>query len=413
MTGAPDDARVSVVGLPAEGWPSLPGATRELLRSAEVVVGSERQLGLLPPEVTGERVPLPTPLRAGLRPLVEGHAGSRIVVLASGDPLWFGIGRTLVEELGPERVHVVPAVSSVATACARLGWPVETTEVVSVVGRPVAAVARVLHDGVRVLVLVGGDRGPAEVVDLLQERGFGASEVVLLEDLGLPGEQVTIVGAEGLPASVSALAILAVTCRADGSQPRLGLVAGLPDAVYEHDGQLTKRHVRALTLSALAPSPGELLWDIGGGSGSIGIEWMRAHPTCRAIAIEPRADRAERLGRNASTLGVPSLEVVVGRAPEVLAGLETPDAVFVGGGLTAPGMLDAVLGLVRPGGRVVVNTVVLESEAVVLAAWSRLGGDIARTEVAQPTPIGGFLGWQPARPILTWSVTKPLAGWPT
>jgi precorrin-6Y C5,15-methyltransferase (decarboxylating) len=370
-----------------------------------VVIGSRRQLDLLPEQVTASRVLLPSPLREGLRSLVEEHAG-RIVVLASGDPLHYGVGRALVEELGASAVHVLPAVSAMALACARMGWPVEDTEVVSLVGRPLAGLVRHLHDRAHVLVLSEGPDTPTQVAELLVDKGFRSSVVTVLEDLGTASERVTTLPRDGLTGPVSPLNILAIECRSDGSQPRLGLTPGLDDTAYETDGQLTKRHVRAAALSALAPSPGELLWDIGGGSGSIGIEWMRAHLRCRAISIEPNAGRAEQIGRNATRLGVPALQVVVGAAPAALEGLPTPDAVFVGGGITSPGLLDAAWARLRAGGRLVANAVTLESEALLLQGFHDHGGELTRLEVSQAGPIGGFLGWQPARPVTQWAVTR-------
>lgn len=404
----PEIPEVTVVGLPADGWTALGEPSRAALVAAAVVVGAPRQLGLLPEAVTAVRVELPSPLRPGLRPLLAAHRGSRVVVLASGDPMHYGIGRTLVEELGAAAVHVVPAVSATALACARLRWPVESVSVVSVVGRPLACVGRALYDRARVLVLSAGAESPGQVLALLGDRGFGASVVTLLEDLGAGSERVSRVSSDTLPPSISPLNIVAVECRHDGRRPRPALTPGLDDTAYENDGQLTKRHVRAVTLSTLAPAPGELLWDIGGGSGSIAIEWLRSHPACRAVSVERRADRAERIGRNAAALGVPGLDVLLGRAPEALVGLEPPDAVFVGGGLTTPGMLDAVVAALRPGGRLVANTVVIESEALVLEAFRRWGGDLARIDVAQPSRLGGHLAWQAARPVTQWSMTKSL-----
>ena len=401
---------VTVCGLPADGWASLTPKARAALACADVVVGSRRQLDLLPEQVTATRARLPSPLREGLRSLVAEHAGRRIVVLGSGDPLHYGIGRALVEELGAPAVDVLPAVSSMALACAVMAWPVEDVEVVSVVGRTLSGLVHVLHDQARLLVLSEGAESPAQVVELLVAKGFGASAVTLLEDLGTASERATPLTGGRLPDLVSALNIVAVECRSDGSRPRLGITPGLDDTAYETDGQLTKRHVRAVTLSALAPSPGELLWDVGAGSGSIGIEWMRAHRRCRAVSIEPNALRAERVTRNATTLGVPGLKVVVGTAPAALVGLPAPDAVFVGGGITSPGLLEAVWAALPEGGRLVANAVTLESEALLFKGFHQQGGDLTRLEISHAGPVGGFVGWQPARPVTQWSVTKSAEG---
>ncbi|MGW1517791.1 precorrin-6y C5,15-methyltransferase (decarboxylating) subunit CbiE [Streptomyces sp. NPDC002287] len=411
MSSAPPPIAVAVVGLGADGWAGLTAAAREALAGAEVLIGGPRQLDLLPAgECPGLRVAWPSPLRPAVPKLTAEHAGRRIAVLASGDPMFYGIGRALSEELGPDALRVHPHPSSVSYACARLGWPVEDTEVVTAVGRPVARLAAALHEGRRVLVLSAGAATPGEIAALLRERGFGPSRMRVLEQLGSEREDAYEGTADdwrrppGDP-----LNVVAVECRRDpaATVPRLGATPGLPDAAYEHDGQLTKRHVRAATLCALAPAPGELLWDIGGGSGSIGIEWMRTHPSCRAVAVERVPERAARIARNAAALGVPGLRVVVGAAPAALDQLDAPDAVFIGGGLTAPGLLDAAWAALAPGGRLVVNTVTLESEAVLAQQHRRLGGELVKLAVAHAVPVGGFTGWRQAMPVTQWSATKP------
>ncbi|MEV0991755.1 precorrin-6y C5,15-methyltransferase (decarboxylating) subunit CbiE [Streptomyces sp. NPDC049949] len=414
MSSAPPPPRpVSVVGLGADGWAGLTAAARSALTGAEVLIGGPRQLDLLPArDCPGERVAWPSPLRPAVPKLMAEYAGRRIAVLASGDPMFYGIGRALAEELGPDALRVHPHPSSVSYACARLGWPVEDTEVVTVVGRPVARLAAALYEGRRVLVLSAGAVTPNEIAALLRERGFGPSRMRVLEQLGSEREDTYEGRAESWDhAPGDPLNVVAVDCRRDGHSavPRLGATPGLPDTAYEHDGQLTKRHVRAATLCALAPAPGELLWDIGGGSGSIGIEWMRTHPSCRAVAVERVPERAARITRNAAALGVPGLRVVTGAAPGALAGLPVPDAVFIGGGLTAPGLLDAAWAALAPGGRLVVNTVTLESEAVLTERYRRHGGDLVKLAVAHAVPVGGFTGWRQAMPVTQWSVTKP---WP-
>ncbi|MER5257034.1 precorrin-6y C5,15-methyltransferase (decarboxylating) subunit CbiE [Streptomyces sp. NPDC002855] len=399
---------VSVVGIGADGWAGLPDAARTELVEAQVLIGARRQLGLLPPECAGERVPWPSPLRPAVPGLLAAHAGSRIAVLASGDPMFYGIGRALTEVLGADGLRILPHPSSVSYACARIGWPVEDTEVVTLVGRPAARLAAALHDGRRLLVLSADATTPAVVAALLREHGFGPSSVRVLEQLGgeseayVEGTADTWAHPPGDP-----LNVIAVECRRAPDALRLGAAPGLPDEAYEHDGQLTKRHVRAATLGALAPAPGELLWDIGGGSGSVAIEWMRTHPSCRAISVERDPVRARRIERNAARLGVPALRVISGRAPESLAELPTPDAVFIGGGLTVPGLLDACWDALPEGGRLVANTVTLESEALLAERYRRHGGDLVRLAVAHAVPVGGFTGWRQAMPVTQWSVRKP------
>lgn len=398
----------TVVGIGADGWAGLPEVSRAALLGAQVVIGGARQLDLLPPECAGERVTWPSPLRPAVRALLDAHQGRRVAVLASGDPMFHGIGRALTEELGPGALRVLPHPSSVSYACARLGWPVEDTETLTLVGRPVARLAAALYDRRRLLVLSAGAGTPAEVAALLCAHGFGPSRMRVLEQLGGPGEASLTGTAETWPHPPGdPLNVIALDCRRDPGAPRTGAVPGLPDEAYEHDGQLTKRHVRAATLGALAPAPGELLWDIGGGSGSIAVEWMRTHPSCRAVTVERDPARAERIGRNADRLGVPGLRVVTGPAPATLAGLPVPDAVFIGGGLTAPGLLDACWDALAPGGRLVANTVTLESEALLAERYRRHGGDLVRLAVAHAVPVGGFTGWRQAMPVTQWSVTRP------
>ncbi|GAA2932736.1 MULTISPECIES: precorrin-6y C5,15-methyltransferase (decarboxylating) subunit CbiE [Streptomyces] len=406
-------AAVTVVGIGADGWDGLTDASRAALSEAEVLIGGPRQLDLLPPRCAGERIAWPSPLRPAVPGLLAAHAGRRIAVLASGDPMFYGIGRALAEEVGEAgALRVMPHPSSVSYAAARLGWPLEDVEVVTLVGRPAARLAAALHDGRRILVLSAGADTPGEVAALLRDRGFGASRIRVLEQLGGARERTNAEAtADDWPDAQppgDPLNIVAVTCRRAPDAPRLGAVPGLPDDAYEHDGQLTKRHVRAVTLGTLAPAPGELLWDIGGGSGSIAIEWMRTHPSCRAVTVERDPVRAARITRNADRLGVPGLRVVTGAAPAVLAELPPPDAVFIGGGLTTPGLLDACWEALPAGGRLVANTVTLESEALLADAHRRHGGELVRLAVAHAVPVGGFTGWRQAMPVTQWAAQKTL-----
>ncbi|MER8098951.1 precorrin-6y C5,15-methyltransferase (decarboxylating) subunit CbiE [Kitasatospora sp. NPDC094016] len=397
---------ITVVGIGADGWPGLSTTGRAALRAAEVVVGGPRQLDLLPhDEVAAERVPWPSPLRPAVPGLFAAHADRRVAVLASGDPMFYGIGRTLAETVGAGRLRVLPHPSSVSHACARLGWPLESTEVVSLVGRPLDTLALALNPGRRLLVLSADATTPAAVAALLTARGYGAARLRVLEQLGGPAERQLDGTADDWPHPPGdPLNVIAVDL---GDGPRSPLVPGLPDAAYESDGQLTKRHVRAATLAALAPSPGELLWDVGGGSGSIAVEWLRAHRDCQAVSIERDPVRAERIARNAAALGVPRLRVVTGPAPAALTELPTPDVVFIGGGLTATGLLDSCWAALRPGGRIVANTVTLESEALLTEWYRRHGGELVKLAVAHAVPVGGFTGWRQAMPVTQWSAVKP------
>ncbi|MER8181987.1 precorrin-6y C5,15-methyltransferase (decarboxylating) subunit CbiE [Kitasatospora sp. NPDC094015] len=398
---------ITVVGIGADGWAGLSEVGRAALREAGAVIGGPRQLELLPPEVAAERLAWPSPLRPAVPGLLAAHRGRHLAVLASGDPMFYGIGRTLAELAGPDALRVLPHPSSVSYACARLGLPLEEAEVVSLVGRPLDSLAAALYPGRTVLVLSAGADTPARVAALLAARGYGPSRLRVLEQLGSPAErQLAGTAADWPHPPGDPLNVIAVDCAPEPGTPRAQLVPGRPDSAFESDGQLTKRHVRAATLASLAPAPGELLWDVGGGSGSIGIEWLRAHRSCRAVAVERDPVRAERITRNAAALGVPRLQVVSGAAPAALAGLPTPDAVFIGGGLTAPGLLAACWAALPAGGRLVANTVTLESEALLTEWYRRHGGELLRLAVAHAVPVGGFTGWRQAMPVTQWSVVK-------
>ncbi|ANY09262.1 bifunctional cobalt-precorrin-7 (C(5))-methyltransferase/cobalt-precorrin-6B (C(15))-methyltransferase [Pseudonocardia sp. HH130630-07] len=401
------DPVVSVVGIGADGWAGLPEPSRTALCEAQVLLGGRRQLDLLPTgDVRGVRRAWPSPLVPALPAILDDVAEQRVAVLASGDPMFFGIGATLARITGPERLRVLVHPSSVALARARLGWGAEQVRVLSVVGRPLDRVRRVLAPGARLLVLSAGAGSPAAIAELLVAAGWGGSAMTVLERLGADDERSVTGTARGWRGDADPLNVVAVECVPDPGTRPPGETPGLPDDAYAHDGQLTKREVRAVTLAHLAPRAGELLWDVGAGSGSIGIEWMRAHPDCRAVAVESHPERSARIPANAAALGVPDLRVVTGRAPDALAGLAPPDVVFVGGGLTRPGVLDACLAALRPGGRLVANAVTVQSEAVLAAAHATHGGDLVRVQVARAEPVGGFDGWRPSMPVTIWSWTR-------
>lgn len=395
--------RIAVVGIGADGWAGLPTPSRSVVASAQVLIGSSRQLDLVPSSVPAERVTWPSPLLPALPGLLDAYAGRTVCVLASGDPMVHGIGGTLARLVGPDRLDVRPYPSSVSLAAARLGWPLDQVAVHSLITAPASSILRSVNPGQRLLILSAGAATPGEVAALLTGHGFGETRMTVLAQLGGPSESVV----SGIAADWSALAdplnVVALDCRGPGTP----VVPGLADERYDSDGQLTKREVRAVTLAALGPVPGELLWDIGAGSGSIGIEWMRAHPACRAIAVESSPARVTRIRDNATALGVPGLRVVPGRAPASLAGLPTPAAVFIGGGLTTEGLIEACLDALPSGGRLVANAVTLESEAVVAAWHAKIGGDLTRIAVQRGAPVGGFTGWRPMMPVTIWSAVKP------
>ncbi|KNX36378.1 precorrin-6y C5,15-methyltransferase (decarboxylating) subunit CbiE [Luteipulveratus halotolerans] len=395
---------VTVVGIGAEGWAGLPRTHQDIIQGAEVLVGGPRHLDLVP-EVAGQvRRSWPSPLRDGLEPLLALYDGRRLVALASGDPLLSGVGTTLIDVMGPERVDVVPAVSSASLAHARMGWSHETTTVVSLVGRPTSRLARHLSPGRRLIVLSSDETTPAEVAKLLDEHGMGAAEMVAWSRLGAVDEWRSRGTAATWSAEVDRLNLVCVVCPTDA--PSYGLVAGLPDDAFEHDGQLTKRDLRASALSRLEPRPGHLLWDVGAGAGSVSVEWMRSHLSCGAIAIEANSERAQRVSRNADRFGLSELEVVCGSAPEALTGLDAPDAVFIGGGASRPGVIDTCLAALRPGGRLVAHAVTIETEALLVAAQREHGGQLTRITVETAEPLGTMSGWRPARPVTQWSLVR-------
>ncbi|MCZ4500360.1 MAG: cobalamin biosynthesis bifunctional protein CbiET [Marmoricola sp.] len=400
------ESSLTVYGIGADGWVSLDPHAQQGILAAEVVLGGSRHLDLLPAVDGQERAAWPTPLRPNLPAFLARYAARDVAVLASGDPLVSGIGSTLIEILGPDRVTVVPAVSSVALARARLGWPAETVEVITLVGRDPAAVQAALAPGHRLLVLSSDAATPGVVAKLMTEHGYGDSTLTVLGDLGAADETRRTTRASDWSGDAPLLNVIAIAC-VGGGAVRAGRVPGLPDDAFEHDGQLTKRDARASALARLAPTPGELLWDIGAGAGSIGIEWLRVGATLRAIAVEADPDRAARIGRNARALGVPRLTVVTGRAPEALGDLPAPDAVFIGGGATRTGVLDAALAALRPGGRIVVHGVTHETESLLFARYADLGGELTRIQVETAAPIGTFTGWSPARAITQWAFTRP------
>lgn len=390
-----------------EGPAGLGEAGRAALAGAELVFGGARHLALAAPLITGRAEPWPKPFDASMA-AVRAAAGRRVCVLASGDPFCHGVGATLARHVPPGEMRVLPAPSAFSLAAARLGWALEHVDTLSLHGRPPSLLRPLLHPGRRLLVLTADGAAPAAIAALMTGAGFGPSRVIVLEALGGRAEARHESRAEALGTrGFNPLNLLAIEVEAAPGARVLPLTPGLPEDAFEHDGQITKREIRALTLAALAPRRGERLWDIGGGSGSVSIEWMLAHPSLSAIAIEARADRASRIGRNAEALGVPGLVVVQGRAPDALAGLAAPDAVFIGGGGSAPGVLGAAIGALRAGGRLVANAVSLEFEALLLAEQGARGGALRRIGLERAEALGPMRGWRPAMSVTQWVWEKP------
>lgn len=398
---------LTIIGIGEDGLYGLSPAARTALANAEIVFGGARHLELAAPAIHGEQHPWQTPLSASIDAVLAAR-GRKVCVLASGDPFHYGVGATLSRHVDPAQMQVIPHPSAFSLAAARLGWPLQDVVSLSLHGRPIDLIRPHLHAAARILALTSDEKGPGALAALLVEAGFGRSIITVMEALGGPREQVRSQMADGFTLTdLDPLNICAITVVPLPGARILPLTPGLDDALFEHDGQITKRDTRALTLSALAPRRHELLWDIGAGSGSIGIEWMLADPSLRTIAIEAEPERAERIARNARSFGVPDLRVVGGPAPHALAGLEAPHAIFVGGGGTDPGVMEAALTALRPGGRLVANAVSLEMEQVLLALFAERGGDLVRLAVAQAAPLGGMTGWRPAMPITQWRWSKP------
>ncbi len=398
---------LTIVGIGEDGVAGLGDEAKRRIAGADFVFGGSRHLSLVETLVTGDARAWPSPFDSEMLDVLALR-GKRVCVLASGDPFFHGVGVTLARHVAADEMLALPAPSSLSHAAARLGWVLQETETVSLHGRPLDLIRPLLHPKRRILALTSDAEGPAAIAALLAESGFGASRVTVLEALGGPDERVRQARADAFDLeNINPLNVLALDVESSREARILPLTPGLADDLFEHDGQITKREVRAVTLSALAPRRGELLWDIGAGSGSICIEWMLADPSMRAIAIEADPERAARIGRNASACGVPGLRIVEGAAPAAMTGLPTPDAIFVGGGGTDQGVMEAAIAALPSGGRLVANAVTLETEALLLAEQARRGGDLARIGISRSVPVGSMQGWRPAMPVTQWSWVKP------
>lgn len=400
-------AWLAIVGIGEDGVAGLGDEAKRLITEAEFVFGGKRHFDLAGALVTGEMHQWPTPFDPEMEAVLD-RAGRRVCVLASGDPFFHGVGVTLARKVAAADMVVVPAPSSFSLAASRLGWALQDIETISLHGRPLDLVRPLLHPGARILALTSDGTAPAKVAALLSDLGFGSSRLTVLEALGGPDEVVRGARAGNFNLkNINPLNVLALEIESESQARVLTLASGLADELFETDGQITKREVRAMTLSALAPRRSEMLWDIGAGSGSIAIEWMLSHASLRAIAIEANVERAERIRRNASIFGVPGLVVVEGEAPKALAGLPAPDVIFIGGGGTDAGVFDAALKALPPGGRCVANAVTLEMEALLVARQAELGGTLTRIAISRAAPVGTMQAWRPALPVTQWSWIKP------
>lgn len=396
---------LTIVGIGEDGVAGLGEAARAAVTRAEFVFGGERHVRLARALIRGEARAWPKPFDAAMTE-VRALRGRRVCVLASGDPFLHGVGATLARAVPADEMEAHPAPSAFSLAAARLGWALHEADCISLHGRPIERLRPLLQPGRRILALTSDAEAPAVIVEYLCKLGFGFSGVTVLEALGGTEERVTAFEARDMPAGPwDPLNLMAIEVAGGGvALPR---APGLPESLFRHDGQITKHDIRALTLAALAPRRGELLWDVGAGSGSVAVEWMLADPAMRAVAVEARPERAANIRENATALGVPSLQVVEGRAPAALGGLPPPDAVFVGGGGSGGGVVGAAMAALKPGGRLVANAVTLEMEAVLLECFRRHGGDLSRVAVSRAERIGGMTGWRPAMPVTQWRWEKP------
>jgi len=395
---------LSLIGIGEDGAEALSPAARTLLVQAQLIVGGARHLALAGP-LAAKTMTWPSPMAAAI-PEILARRGSPVCVLASGDPFFYGAGSLLSAHVRPEEMQCLPAPSAFSLAAARLNWSLQECCLVSLHGREFERIIPALQPHAKILCLSWDETTPPRLAKLLCEKGLGPSRIIVMEAMGGPRERLRestaqAFGMEG----IDPLNLVAIEIATTAQSQILPVASGLADFWFETDGQLTKREVRAVALSSLAPRRGELLWDVGAGSGSIAIEWLLCHPANRAIAIESRADRASRITRNALSLGVPQLEIITGKAPEAFANLPQPQAIFVGGGGDTQ-LLDSAYAALPSGGRLVVNAVTIETEAELISRFKALGGGLLRIEIAHADPLGSFHGWRPALPVTQWSVTK-------
>lgn len=392
-----------IIGIGEDGVDGLVPATRAVLDAAEIIIGGERHHDLSG-NTTAERLAWPSPFDT-LIDVLTSYKGKRVVVLATGDPLWYSVGARIGREIDPKEITYHPQLSAFQLAAARMGWSMADVETLTVHGRPVEQMIAFIQPAQRLLILTTGAETPAQIAQFLTARGFGRSRMTVLAAMGGPNEERFEGEAATWNHSVPAFNTLAVDCVAASDAALLPRVPGLADDLFDHDGTMTKREVRAATLAKLMPMRGALLWDIGTGCGSVAVEWMRGARYARAIGIEPRADRRVMAAANALALGVPKLQLIEGTVPSALTGLETPDAIFIGGGLSRE-TFEAAWAALRPLGRLVANAVTLESETILVALHKEFGGDLVKIQINRAEPVGPRTGWRPSMPVTQWSLIK-------
>ena len=396
---------LAIIGIGEDGLSGLSSIARSLIDTAEILVGGDRHLDMLPADVRS-RLVWAFPIELTIQQIISCR-GKSVCVLASGDPRWFGIGTTLLKKIPMEEIVIIPSPSTFSLICARLGWSLNEVETLSLCGRPASLLHTYIYPNAKLLILSSGEKTPEIVANILCDRNFSNSKITVLEHLDGEKERITsnIASQYQHFPEFANLNAIAVECISNPDAKILSRIVGLSDDVYHHDGQLTKCEVRAITLSALAPNAGELLWDVGAGCGSIAIEWMRSHPRCQAIAIEK--SRTHFISENAIALGTPNLKIIEGKAPEILQGLPTPDAIFIGGGATVPYLFETCWENLRSHGRLVANIVTLEGEQKLFQWQQKYGGTLTQISISRAEAIGAFLGWKPMRPVTQWHVIKP------
>jgi len=407
-----------IIGIGEDGWDDLAADSKELLYEAEIVFGGERHLKMIPEDWEGERIVWPSPIRDAVTKIVswrpaESGSGKIVAVMASGDPLCYGIAAKLLRHLPIEEIWIKPALTTFSLICSRVGWSLPDVETLTIHGRPVEMLHPFVQPGAKLLVLNKDEGSPKQTAKLLTARGFGKSRITVLEHLGGSKERQFSGNADSWTHPEGAtLNAMALECIPESNATILSRIPGLPDEAFFHDGQLTKREIRAVSLSRLMPVVDQVLWDVGAGCGSVAIEWMRTSPRCRAVAIEKSKSRLKLIKQNSQELGVPMLQIISGSAPEVLGDLPAPDAVFIGGGLSSGNLLQTCWTALKPGGRLVANAVTLEGEQKLLqwqnenAGKSGASGDLTRLSISRAEKIGKFQGWKEMRSVIQFAVIK-------
>ena len=397
------DKWLHIVGIGEDGMDGLTPVTRAVVEAAEVIIGGDRH-HQLSDNITASRVAWPSPFDALIETL-QSYKGKRVVVLATGDPLWFSVGARIGRSIDPSQIVYHPQLSAFQLTAARMGWSLADVETLTVHGRPVQQMVAFIQPDQRLIILTTGADTPAQIAKFLTERGFGQSQMTVLASMGGDKEQRFDGTAADWSHEVPAFNTLAVHCIAAPDAALLPRVPGLDDSLFQSDGTMTKQEVRAATVAKLMPMRGALLWDIGTGSGSVAIEWMRAARYARALGIEPRADRRAMAAENALALGAPKLELIDGEVPAALHGLDAPDAIFIGGGLSHE-TFNIAWNNLRPLGRLVANAVTLESEAILIDLHKKHGGDLVKISVQRAEPVGRLTGWRPSMTVTQWSLVK-------